>query len=56
MTVTTPLRPLTPSELTIDGGFWGDFQQLNEQVLFNRVTVDQAVQQFRSQAESAIAG
>jgi multiple sugar transport system substrate-binding protein len=31
-------------------------QQLNEQVLFNRVTVDQAVQQFRSQAESAIAG
>lgn len=30
MTITTPLRPLTPSELTIDGGFWGDYQQLNE--------------------------
>ena len=31
-------------------------QQVNEQVLFNRITVDQAVQQFRSQAESAISG
>ena len=29
-------------------------QQINEQVLFNRLTVDQAVQQFRQQAESAI--
>jgi multiple sugar transport system substrate-binding protein len=29
-------------------------QQINEQVLFNRLSVDQAVQQFRQQAESAI--
>ena len=33
MTVTTPLRPLTPSELTIDGGFWGEYQRLNEQAI-----------------------
>jgi multiple sugar transport system substrate-binding protein len=31
-------------------------QQINEQVLFNRLSVDDAVKQFRSQAEAAIAG
>lgn len=25
----TPMRPLDPSDLTIDGGFWGQFQDLN---------------------------
>jgi DUF1680 family protein len=29
----TPMRPLEPSELTIDGGFWGDYQQLNEHAI-----------------------
>ncbi len=31
--MTTPLRPLEPDELTIDGGFWGDYQRLNEQAI-----------------------
>lgn len=29
----TPMRPLEPSELTIDGGFWGEYQQLNEHAI-----------------------
>jgi DUF1680 family protein len=33
VTATTPMRPLTPSELTIDGGFWGDYQELNEHAI-----------------------
>ncbi|KRC66420.1 hypothetical protein ASE12_17605 [Aeromicrobium sp. Root236] len=31
--MTTPLRPLAPGELTIDGGFWGDYQQLNQRAI-----------------------
>jgi DUF1680 family protein len=29
----TTMRALAPSELTIDGGFWGDYQHLNEQAI-----------------------
>jgi DUF1680 family protein len=33
VTGATTMRPLEPSELTIDGGFWGDYQQLNEHAI-----------------------